>query len=156
MICNSFLYQIPSRYLWDLNWVRIKYDSLGWPNMGHLVYIQQICYQGGHIEDILEHSMLKFDWTFSNSQDLRVIYHVNSWSTRGIQIREWFFGCNHVVGGYKINEKILWLRESFLKFMESLMIFSLISGIRLPCIFRKSNVVLFKESKHLVYAFLHT
>ena len=73
-----------------------------------------------------------------------------------LQRGEWFLGGNHVVGGSKINKKILWLRETSVQCMASLMIFSLVSRIKLPMTFGKGNIVLFKLSRHLVYGFIHT
>ena len=46
--------------------------------------------------------------------------------------------------------------KSSLQCMASLMIFNIISRFNLPCIFREANIVLVKESWHLIYGLLHT
>ena len=141
MVCNSFFYSLPNWDLCDLYWVRAKYHLLWWANVSHLIYRQQICCKRGHIENILELTMLDFNGTYSYYWDLRVITHMNSRPWCGIESGEGFLGRNHVVGCSIIYKVILQQSEARLQGMTTLMTFYQFSIIRLLYSLWKDNIV---------------
>ena len=97
--------------------------------MGHLIIRQQISCKRGHIENILELTMLDFNGTSSCYWDLRVITHMNSRPSCGVKSGKGILGSNHVVGCYGINQLSFRLREAIFQGMAPLMIFCQFSNI---------------------------
>ena len=145
MIRKPFRYEISSRWFSDFYHVKFKCNSLGRACMSHLINRKFICYKRGHIEYILEVTMLNFNRTSPNSWDLRVISHINSRSSWEIQSGEGFPKGNHVVGCSIIYQMSLRLSEACLQGMAPLMIFCRLSNIRILCSLWKGNIFLFKE-----------